>query len=61
LIKIYKATEKAMAQRLILANHNKELQEAAIRKKARANRKGGNLFSKDARVYNAQSLVKRAH
>jgi hypothetical protein len=25
LIKIYKAAEKTMAQRLILANHNKEL------------------------------------
>ena len=50
-----------MAQRLILANHNKELQEAAIRKKARANRKEGNLLPEDARVYNAKSLVERAY
>jgi hypothetical protein len=61
LIKICKAAEKAMAQRLILANHNKELQEAAIRKKARANRKEGNLSPEDTRVYDAQSLVERAH
>jgi hypothetical protein len=60
LIKIYKAAEKAMAQRLILANYNKELQEAAIRKKAKDNKKGGNLSPKDARVYNAKSLVERA-
>jgi hypothetical protein len=61
LVKMCKAAEKAMAQRLILANHNKELQEAAIRKKARANRKGGNLSPEDARVYDAESLVERAH
>jgi hypothetical protein len=61
LTKICKAAEKAIAQRLILANHNKELQEAAIRKKARANRKGGNLSPDDARVYDAKSLVERAY
>ena len=58
LVKICKAAEKAMAQRLILANHNKELQKAALRKKARANR---NLSPKDTHVYGAESLAERAH
>jgi hypothetical protein len=61
LIKICKAAEKTIAQRLILANHNKELQEAVIRKKTKANKKEGNLSPKDARVYNTQSLMERAH
>jgi hypothetical protein len=56
-----KTAEKVIAQRLILANHNKELQEAAIKKKARANRKERNLSPKNARVYNAKSLVERAY
>jgi hypothetical protein len=60
LIKICKTAEKAIAQRLILANHNKELQKAAIKKKARDNKKEENLSPKDTRVYNAKSLVKRA-
>jgi hypothetical protein len=60
LIKICKAAEKAIAQRLILGNHNAELQEAASRKKERNSRKGGNLSKTDARVYNASSLIDRA-
>jgi hypothetical protein len=60
LIKICKAAEKAMAQRLILGNHNAELQEAASRKKERNSRKGGNLSKTDARVYDASSLADRA-
>jgi hypothetical protein len=61
LVKICKTAKKAIAQRLILANHNKELQETTIRKKARANKKRGNLSPKNTRVYNAKSLVERAH
>jgi hypothetical protein len=55
-----KAAEKAMAKRLILSNHNTELQEAAARKKERNSRKGGNLSKEDARVYNNDSLLERA-
>jgi hypothetical protein len=46
-----KAAEKAMAERLILGNHNVKLQAAAARKKVRNSRKGGNLSPEDARVY----------
>ncbi len=58
--KICKAAEKVMAERLILSNHNTELQEAASRKKERNSRKGGNLSREDARVYDAVSLEERA-
>jgi hypothetical protein len=56
-----KAAEKAMVERLILGNHNTELQEAASQKKERNSRKGGNLSKADARVYDAQSLIDRAN
>jgi hypothetical protein len=52
-----KAAEKAMVERLILGNHNTELQEAASQKKERNSRKGGNLSKADAYVYNSQSLI----
>jgi hypothetical protein len=60
LAKVCKAAEKAMAERLILGNHNTELQEAAARKKERNSRKGENLSKADARVYDADSLAERA-
>jgi hypothetical protein len=55
-----KAAEKAMAERLILENHNTELQEAVVRGKERNLRKGGNLSREDTRVYNHDSLLERA-
>jgi hypothetical protein len=61
LVKIYKVAKKVIAQRLILANYNKELQKAIIRKKARANKKEGNLSFKNIQVYNTESFVKQAY
>jgi hypothetical protein len=61
LVKTCKAAKKVIAQRLILANHNKELQQAALKKKARANKKEGNLSPEDTRLYSAESLTERAH
>jgi hypothetical protein len=55
-----KAAEKAIAERLILGNHNVELQAAAARKKVRNLRKGGNLSPNDAQVYNQESLLEQA-
>ena len=54
-----KAAEKAIAERLILGNHNTEMLDALTRKKERTNRKGEKIVKEDARVYDAKSLEER--
>jgi hypothetical protein len=59
LTKVCKAAEKAIAERLILGNHNTDMLEALARKKERLNRDGQKIAKEDARVYDARSLEER--
>ncbi|PVH70775.1 hypothetical protein DL98DRAFT_540550 [Cadophora sp. DSE1049] len=61
IIKICKVAEISMAARIILDNHNIELQAAAARKKEKANRVGGNLTAADAREYGIECLQERVN
>ncbi|PMD67105.1 uncharacterized protein K444DRAFT_623326 [Hyaloscypha bicolor E] len=58
--KMCKAAEINMASRITFENHNTEFQEAAVRKKERSNRKGGNLAPEEVRTYNGSTLENRA-
>jgi hypothetical protein len=56
---VCKVAKKAIAERLILRNHNTDMLDALARKKERMNRNGEKITKEDARVYDACSLEER--